>query len=156
MVGEGIHAIDFAFVAGKWANPFWQVWDCLMLWLALIHGTNGMRTLVNDYTEREWIRRTLIWVLWIVCFTLILIGTLALTTFSPCGDQASLQVLARDGANVSPALHRQITPNVNSKTLRLHKLKKRINSDHGSTKGSHLRIRRSYRRRRRCGNARCH
>ena len=34
MVGEGINAIDFAFVAGKWANPFWQVWDLSMLWLA--------------------------------------------------------------------------------------------------------------------------
>ncbi len=30
----GIQAIDFAFVAGKWASPFWQVWDGLMLcWL---------------------------------------------------------------------------------------------------------------------------
>src|SRR5690606_40406477 len=24
MVGEGVHAIDFGFVAGKWASPFWQ------------------------------------------------------------------------------------------------------------------------------------
>ena len=44
----GIKAIDFAFVAGKWADPFWQIWDLLILWLALIHGTNGMRTIVND------------------------------------------------------------------------------------------------------------
>ena len=49
MVGEGIHGIDFAFVAGKFATPFWQWWDVLMLWLALIHGANGMRTIVNDY-----------------------------------------------------------------------------------------------------------
>jgi hypothetical protein len=34
MVGEGIHQIDFAFVAGKYASPFWQWWDVLMLWLA--------------------------------------------------------------------------------------------------------------------------
>ena len=34
MLGEGIKAIDFGFVAGKWATPFWQVWDLLMLWLA--------------------------------------------------------------------------------------------------------------------------
>lgn len=34
MVGDGIHAIDFGFVGGKWANPFWQVWDLLLLWLA--------------------------------------------------------------------------------------------------------------------------
>ena len=38
VAGEGVKQIDFAFVAGKWANPFWQVWDSLMLVLALIHG----------------------------------------------------------------------------------------------------------------------
>jgi hypothetical protein len=26
VLGDGIKAIDFAFVAGKWADPFWQVW----------------------------------------------------------------------------------------------------------------------------------
>ncbi len=41
VMGEGVHQIDFAFVSGKWASPFWQVWDGLMLWLALIHGANG-------------------------------------------------------------------------------------------------------------------
>nr|WP_284289909.1 hypothetical protein [Angustibacter aerolatus] len=34
VAGEGIKGVDFAFVAGKWASPFWQVWDLLMLWLA--------------------------------------------------------------------------------------------------------------------------
>ncbi|MEY4293983.1 MAG: hypothetical protein RIR29_633, partial [Actinomycetota bacterium] len=57
-LGEGIKAIDFAFVGGKWSDPFWQVWDLLMLWLALIHGTNGMRTIVNDYAERVAVRKT--------------------------------------------------------------------------------------------------
>jgi succinate dehydrogenase / fumarate reductase membrane anchor subunit len=85
-LGQGIKAIDFAFVAGKWADPFWQVWDGLMLWLALIHGTNGMRTIVNDYAEREWIRKTLIITLWVVCAGLILLGTLVITTFDPCID----------------------------------------------------------------------
>ena len=56
VLGDGIKAIDFAFVAGKWADPFWQVWDLAMLWLALIHGTNGMRTIVNDYTEKVKVR----------------------------------------------------------------------------------------------------
>ena len=27
------------------------MWDVLLLWLALIHGANGMRTIVNDYTN---------------------------------------------------------------------------------------------------------
>ncbi len=52
MLGEGITQIDFAFVAGKWANPFWQVWDLAMLWLAMLHGCNGLRTIINDYATQ--------------------------------------------------------------------------------------------------------
>lgn len=83
-VGEEIKAINFAFVAGKWADPFWQVWDLLMLWLALIHGTNGMRTIVNDYAEREKTRKTLVWILWATCAALIVLGSLVIFTFDPC------------------------------------------------------------------------
>jgi succinate dehydrogenase / fumarate reductase membrane anchor subunit len=84
--GQGVKAIDFAFVAGKWANPFWKIWDGLMLWLALIHGTNGMRTLVNDYTEREGLRKFLNAALVVICVSLIILGTLVVTTFDPCPD----------------------------------------------------------------------
>lgn len=83
-VGEGIKAIDFAFVAGKWADPFWQVWDLAMLWLALIHGTNGMRTVVNDYAEREKTRKMLVLILWVTCAALVILGTLVIYTFDPC------------------------------------------------------------------------
>jgi succinate dehydrogenase / fumarate reductase membrane anchor subunit len=91
--GEGIKAIDFAFVAGKWADPFWQVYDVSMLWLALIHGTNGMRTIVNDYTERETVRKRLNYMLWIVCGALIILGTLVCVTFDPCIDQNAVNYL---------------------------------------------------------------
>ena len=82
----GITRITFAFVAGKWADPFWKVWDGLMLWLALIHGTNGMRTIVNDYTTRPRVAKILNYTLWIVCAALIILGTLVVTTFDPCVD----------------------------------------------------------------------
>ena len=48
----GVHRINFAFVAGRWSSPFWQFWDLSMLWLAEIHGTNGLRTVINDYARR--------------------------------------------------------------------------------------------------------
>ena len=57
-----------------------------MLWLALIHGTNGMRTIVNDYTEKVKVRKALTTTLWAVCALLILLGTLVITTFDPCID----------------------------------------------------------------------
>ena len=84
MVGDGIHALDFAFVAGKFASPFWQWWDVIMLWLALIHGANGMRTIVNDYVLHNVTRRVLIWVLWLSAAFLIVLGTLVVFTFDPC------------------------------------------------------------------------
>ncbi|MFM7029961.1 MAG: succinate dehydrogenase hydrophobic membrane anchor subunit [Micrococcales bacterium] len=85
----GVKAIDFAFVAMKWSNPFWQFYDCLMLWLAVIHGSNGMRTIVNDYAERDAVRKTLNILLLITAVGIIVLGTVALTTFDPCIDPAA-------------------------------------------------------------------
>jgi succinate dehydrogenase / fumarate reductase membrane anchor subunit len=89
----GIKAIDFAFVAGKWAAPFWQWWDLAMLWLAMLHGTNGMRTVINDYTEHEGIRKTLVLSLWGVCAALIILGTLVIFTFDPCPAGSPVDLL---------------------------------------------------------------
>lgn len=84
MVGEGIKALDFAFIAGKFATPFWQWWDVIMLWLALIHGANGMRTIVNDYVTNETARKALVWALGLAATLLIILGTLVVFTFDPC------------------------------------------------------------------------
>ena len=84
MLGEGVKGIDFAFVAGKWSSPFWQVWDVLMLWLALIHGANGMRTIVNDYATTRGMRGTLKTLIGVSAVSLIILGTLVATTFDPC------------------------------------------------------------------------
>ncbi len=94
VMNGGITQISFAFVAGKWADPFWKIWDGLMLWLALIHGTNGMRTIVNDYTERETLRKVLNYTLWVVCASLIILGTLVVTTFDPCVDSSVSHTLS--------------------------------------------------------------
>lgn len=84
MVGEGIHALDFAFIAGKFATPFWQWWDVLMLWLAFIHGGNGMRTIINDYVTHEKARKALVWAVALAAGLLIVLGTLVVFTFDPC------------------------------------------------------------------------
>ncbi|MFB7251672.1 succinate dehydrogenase hydrophobic membrane anchor subunit [Microbacterium sp. NPDC056234] len=84
MLGEGIHALDFAFIAGKFADPWWQWWDVLMLWLALIHGANGMRTIVNDYVTHPTARKALTWALGLAAGLLIVLGTLVVFTFDPC------------------------------------------------------------------------
>ncbi len=92
MVGEGVKAIDFAFVGGKWSDPFWKVWDVTMLWLALIHGGNGMRTLVNDYARGPKLRLALKAAIFAAVAILIILGTLVVFTFDPCpaGQPADL------------------------------------------------------------------
>lgn len=92
VAGEGVTAIDFGFVAGKWASPFWQVWDLLMLWLAMIHGTNGMRTIVNDYAEKDTTRLVLKGLLYFAFVLVVVLGTLVIFTFDPCptGSPADL------------------------------------------------------------------
>ncbi|MGA8209212.1 MAG: succinate dehydrogenase hydrophobic membrane anchor subunit [Nocardioidaceae bacterium] len=89
MTGEGISQIDFAFVAGKWANPFWQVWDLAMLWLAMLHGTNGLRTIINDYAARANTRFALKTLLYFGTAVIIVLGTLVVFTFDPCIDPSS-------------------------------------------------------------------
>ena len=84
VAGEGVRAIDFAFVAGKWASPFWQVWDGLMLVLALIHGGNGMRTIINDYSTSATLGRVLKGAVAVAVVVLIVLGLLVITTFDPC------------------------------------------------------------------------
>ena len=91
--GEGVKAIDFAFVAGKLADPFWVIWDTLLLWLALIHGANGMRTLVNDYASNPMVNKVLKFALAGSTAVLLLLGTLVIFTFDPCPAGASADLL---------------------------------------------------------------
>jgi succinate dehydrogenase / fumarate reductase membrane anchor subunit len=55
-----------------------------MLWLALIHGGNGMRTIVNDYVTHPTMRRVLVWAIGLSAGFLIILGTLVVFTFDPC------------------------------------------------------------------------
>ncbi|MCA5892372.1 succinate dehydrogenase hydrophobic membrane anchor subunit [Isoptericola sp. NEAU-Y5] len=93
MVGDGVHAIDFGFVGGKWASPFWQIWDLLMLWLAMIHGTNGVRTIVNDYAQRDTTRMVLKGLLYLAFTVVVVLGTLVIFTFEPCPPDAPANLL---------------------------------------------------------------
>ena len=93
MVGEGVKGVDFAFVAGKWSSPFWQVWDLLMLWLAMMHGTNGVRTIINDYADRDMLRFWLKSALYAAFVLVVVLGTLVIFTFDPCPTGADANLL---------------------------------------------------------------
>ncbi|MGD3106780.1 MULTISPECIES: succinate dehydrogenase hydrophobic membrane anchor subunit [unclassified Streptomyces] len=79
----GVSKIGFAFVAGRWASPFWQAWDLCMLWLAMLHGANGLRTVINDYAQRDTTRFWLKMLLYTATVFTVLLGTLVIFTFDP-------------------------------------------------------------------------
>ncbi|GAA1278468.1 succinate dehydrogenase hydrophobic membrane anchor subunit [Saccharothrix xinjiangensis] len=79
----GVHRINFGFVAGRWASPFWQFWDLAMLWLAQIHGGNGLRTVINDYARKDATRFWLKVLLYVSMVLIIGMGTYVIFTFDP-------------------------------------------------------------------------
>ncbi|GAB7192344.1 succinate dehydrogenase hydrophobic membrane anchor subunit [Kineococcus sp. NUM-3379] len=98
VAGQGINQIDWGFVAGKWSSPFWQTWDLIMLWLAQLHGTNGVRTIINDYAERDATRFWLKMGLYTATTLVLVLGTLVIFTFDPCTDPASTLAVCRSGS----------------------------------------------------------
>ncbi|MDQ1633996.1 MAG: succinate dehydrogenase / fumarate reductase, rane anchor subunit [Frankiaceae bacterium] len=79
----GVQRINFGFVAGRWSSPFWRTWDLLMLWLAELHGANGLRTVINDYAERAPTRFWLKMLLYSSAVLVLMLGTLVIFTFDP-------------------------------------------------------------------------
>lgn len=84
VVGDGINAIDFALVAGRWSNPFWQLWSLVMLWLAMLHGAHGLVTVIDDYAETVRVRLLLKVLVTVTTAVTVTLGTLVIYTFDPC------------------------------------------------------------------------
>ena len=94
VLGDGVSQIDFAFVAGKLSDPFWQWYDFFLLWFALIHGSNGMRPIINDYVSAPRVRTILLGALASSAAVLLILGTLVIFTFDPCPAGADPALVA--------------------------------------------------------------
>lgn len=80
----------YQFVAIRYANPLWRLFDWLLLILALLHGMNSLRVVVDDYVRsRSW-RVALLSVIATLTLVFFMLGTITLITFQP-------------GANLGPA-----------------------------------------------------
>lgn len=91
LLDEGIDRVNFAFVAGRWASPFWQTWDWTMLFLGLLHGTNGLRNIIDEYMHSPGKRAAVKMILYTATFVFLLLGTLVILTFDP--DQGRSTIL---------------------------------------------------------------
>lgn len=80
---NNVDVINYKFVAQRWASPVWRVYDWTMLMLALLHGFNGARILVDDYIQSKGWR--LVWLasLAVLMLLTMVMGTEVVLTFTP-------------------------------------------------------------------------
>ena len=81
-VFNNVHGIDYNFVVARYARRFWRGYDLAMLWLALIHGSNGARTILDDIL-RPPVRGLAVKVLYGVGLLFLVLGTWAIVFFHP-------------------------------------------------------------------------
>jgi succinate dehydrogenase / fumarate reductase, membrane anchor subunit len=83
VVGGGVSRVDFGFVQARWQSPFWRTWDWALLVLALIHGVNGLRVIVQDYVKWPGARFAVNMLFYVIGFSLFVLGTVIVFTFDP-------------------------------------------------------------------------
>ncbi len=81
-----IEQVNYAFVAARYAKPFWRTYDLLLLLLAMSHGVNGMRLILHDYVRsRPW-RVFGYSVLYSAALIFTVLGALVIVTFQPVSE----------------------------------------------------------------------
>ena len=78
-----IEGLNYEFVAGRYRYFGWRFFDLSMLLLALLHGLNGVRILIDDYILSKRWRTRAHWALRIVGAFFMILGTVVILTFQP-------------------------------------------------------------------------
>ena len=78
-----IEDVNFSFVAARWATPFWRAYDLVLLLLALVHGLNGVRVVMDDYVHSRGWRLATTSGLYTVGLIFLVIGTQVILSFQP-------------------------------------------------------------------------
>jgi succinate dehydrogenase / fumarate reductase membrane anchor subunit len=79
---HNVDEINYAFVASRYAGWLWRIYDLALLLLAMIHGTNGARVIIDDYLKGR-PRLAALAALYLVCGGLTLLGTYVALFFNP-------------------------------------------------------------------------
>ncbi|GHO44579.1 succinate dehydrogenase, hydrophobic membrane anchor protein [Ktedonospora formicarum] len=82
-VTNDVSCTTYAFVAARYANPFWRLFDWLLLTLGLTHGVNGLRVVIDDYVRSPGARMVLQGIAAVLLLAFFMLGTITLITFQP-------------------------------------------------------------------------
>lgn len=75
-----VETIDYDFVVRRWAHPGWRLFDWLLLTFALSHGTNGVRTVIDDYVPRGLANVVCKWIAFGLALFFFVMGTQVIVT----------------------------------------------------------------------------
>ena len=76
----------YQYVALRYDNPLWRLYDWLLLTLALLHGMNGLRVVIDDYVRGRGARLTLLSIAGSLTLIFFMLGTITLITFQHTGN----------------------------------------------------------------------
>ncbi len=76
-----VSCTSYDLVTIRYENPFWRLYDWLLLTLALLHGMNGLRIVIDDYVHAHGWRLSLQSLLAVVTLVFLMLGTITLITF---------------------------------------------------------------------------
>jgi succinate dehydrogenase / fumarate reductase membrane anchor subunit len=74
----GVHKINLDYVAVRWANMGWRIYDILLLSFAFAHGMNGLRQVLFDYVHSQSRRSVVSWTLLALWAIITLIGAISI------------------------------------------------------------------------------
>ncbi len=83
LVDSGVERVNFEFVADRWDNVGWKTFDWTLLFLALLHGANGLRIIIDDYVKRPAVRTAVKATLYTATVVFMIMGTAVIITFTP-------------------------------------------------------------------------
>ena len=81
LVDSGVDRVNFTFVSQRWDNLGWKTFDWILLVLALLHGVNGLRIIIDDYVRRPSVRTTVKATLYTLTAIAMVMGTAVIVTF---------------------------------------------------------------------------
>jgi succinate dehydrogenase membrane anchor subunit len=84
-VSTDVSCTSYQLVSARYSSPFWRLYDWLLLTLALLHGMNGLRVVIDDYVRSRGWRLVLQSTLGLLTLTFFLLGTITLVTFQVSG-----------------------------------------------------------------------
>jgi succinate dehydrogenase / fumarate reductase, membrane anchor subunit len=79
----GVEHLDAGVVIERWQNPWWRFFNFAMVSLALLHGWNGARYVIEDYVRRPGWQLAVKTLVYAVIGVTLAMGIWALVVFDP-------------------------------------------------------------------------